>query len=399
MEFYCKYIVLFCLFPMFSCVSDKGRESGKKSLQYVIDVENCLQEKRTFYLSEIADTLEYMELKMPKGEFVNAVQQIYPVEDFLIVRGREGVFKFTREGNFIKQIGTQGQGPKEYNGLLYMDVDYRNKELILVDYNKYLFFDYDGNFLCSENWKARPYIALSDSIYWVSTLPTAADKYIAYGFNAKDDTVAFIPNKIYNIKGVDEGSRTGFAIPLAQKEFYRYRDNLFFKGSMGNDTVYYLSGVKCMPYAAFDMGKLRIPDEYAPWYSWEKYEIYGKDYFGVVAISENDNYFFLTLLRWHSVEKIPYVHNEDNYRYVIYDKKAKKGFCVDKITDDITGGPKFWPEHIIGDYFVTTISHANLMDAVEEENCSLSPSAEKQFSNWGYETNELVTYCKDKSGN
>ena len=104
-----KHSVIFLfLLLCFSC-SDRQKDN-----RYVyVDFSQCLSNERPMKLSEIADTVEYLELKTPGDLIITRISEVIPIEDCWLVRSREGVVLFTGQGEFIRQIGRRGQGPGE----------------------------------------------------------------------------------------------------------------------------------------------------------------------------------------------------------------------------------------------------------------------------------------------
>lgn len=394
-----KYILLISIISLSiilsSCNNSAKRERNKL---YTIDFEQCMATVQPMRMSEIADTVEYLELKTPKDVIITRIWEIIPMGDFMILHTRDGVFKFTKKGDFIKKIGHSGQGPGEYTLILGVDIDPLKKVIIMADISEQvLVYDLDGNFLRSEKWGFLHNIGLSDSALWVSELAIPTNKYIAFALNPKGDTIASISNPHYGMKSKDAGMGVSQAKYL--KPFYRYKGSLYLKGKEVNDTIYQLSGADCMPYAFLNMGKYKLPIEYEAWYSYDEHDKFGSRYWGIPSVAEDDYRLFLTSLRSSSVDGNKYVHNEENYRYIVYDKEKRKGFVVKgeegtKITDDILGGPAIWPRWVTDHYYMSTVEWYELSEEIKKGNYTLAPALEKQFAGFGYSTNELIVLCR-----
>ncbi len=355
---------------------------------HIINFEQSMETEQAMMLSEIADTLEYLELKTPKDIIVSRIWDVYLLDDFLYLHTTYGNFKFTRQGQFVTEIGRGGQGPGEYSMTHDIDIDPVREEIILLDSGKVLFYDLDGNFLRSGKWGSLGQtIAVTDSALWISTLSIHLDKYLAFAINHQGDTIAFMPNPVYGAKSLNEGFITAFFTKY-NKDFYRNKGSLYLKGTVGNDTIYQLSGVNRSPYTVFHWGKYKLPLEYEAWYSEKAFIQHGPRYWGVNAASEDDRYFYLYAIRYGYEES-------DNQKYIIYDKEKQKGFVLKdkkemKITDDILGGPSFWPQWVTDDYYINVIEPHDLLDEVEKGDYTLSPKLEKQLAGFDYGTNQLV---------
>lgn len=398
-----KYILLsyiVSLIILFSgCNKPKGTDLSREDIPFMIDFEQCMTVEQPMKISEIADTVEYLELKTPKDIIITRILNIIPVDDFLFIHSRGGVFKFTRKGEFVMQIGRSGQGPGEYTLVFGIEVDFIKKELILADSGKVLFYDLEGNFLRQEKWGSLFNIGLSDSVLWVSELAHRTIKYIAFALNNQGDTIASMPNPHYGMKSKDEGM--GISLSRLLKMFYRYKGSLYLKGKEVNDTIFQLSGIKRTPYAFLDMGKYKLPIEYEAWYSNDAFLKNGSRYWGIPAVSEDDRFIYLVAQRYSSIDGNNYSHNEENFRYILYDKEKRKGFMAKgeketKFTDDILGGPPIWPYWITDDYYMNVVEWYDLSDELKKGEYTLAPSLEKQFSAFGYSTNQLIVLCRRK---
>lgn len=157
-----------------------------------------MENEREMKLSEIAESIEYLELKTPKEVVISYIRNILPVGDNWLISTVKGLYKFTRTGEFIKQIGRKGQGPDEYVNILGVDVDYERKEIVLADSQSLLFYDLDGNFLRKTSLNGFLFnIALSDSALWTCNLGLSEERFMATALNREGDTLATLPNPAY----------------------------------------------------------------------------------------------------------------------------------------------------------------------------------------------------------
>ncbi len=392
------FVFLFILILLSGC-----HHTTTKSIQglpYIVDLELCMETERAMKISDIADTVEYVELKTPKDLPITRIWNIIPIDDCWIIHSRDGVYKFTNKGEFIKNIGSPGQGPGEYSVIYNIDVDYSRKEIVINTSGQLLFYDLNGNHLRTEKKSGTFYdIGLSDSIIWISEAATNADKYIAFALNLQGNITTSIPNPFYGIESQDGGG--GLHLAKLYKPFYRYNNILYLKGKEHNDTIYQLVGRRYKPYIAFNMGKYKLPIEYEAWYNFEALQKNGSHYWGIPSLAEDDHYLYLLAQRYASIGGNNHVHNEDNFRYIVYDKEKREGFVTSgeqgtRFTDDILGGPAIWPYWVIGDYYMNVIEWDELSNEIEKGNYKLAPAFEKQLAGYGYDTNPLVVMCRRK---
>lgn len=194
------FIPVISILTLFSACTKHNSEAQNEP--YIVNFEQCMATEQAMKISEIADTIEYLELKTPK-------------------------------------------------------------DIIHADMQQVLFYDLEGNFLRSA--KINDYffnIAFSDSVLWTCNLCLHIDKYMACALNREGDTIASMPNPNY---GMESLNTDGFYFNSSTdlREFSRYNGALYMKTRASNDTVFQLSGSKWTPYLYFDMGKYKMPILYS----------------------------------------------------------------------------------------------------------------------------------------
>ena len=395
-----KYLFPIALaIPLFISCSD-STPSEKEELR-IINYEDCLREEKELKLSEIADTLEYLELKTPHEIVISRIANIIPTSDFLLVQIPDGIYQFTKEGEYLRKIGEKGQGPKEYLSIRGIDIDPEKKEIIQADAQKIIYYDFDGNFLRSTPIKDFFFnLVRADSVFWTTNLCLYVDKYQACALNATGDTVAVVPNPNY---GMTSQNTDGFYISsnLMLREFSKYDGSLFMKTRASRDTVYKISGTHYTPYLYFEMGKYRMPVEYEIWYSKQAYDRHAVDYWTVPRLEETDRYFLFVSARQKEANDIKGLDDAEDYKYLAYDKETGKGFVLKnehgiKIADDILSGPDFWPRWTSDEYYIDAIEWVDMADKIEEKELVLKPALQKQFEKWGEDTNQIIVLARKK---
>lgn len=395
---YCCVLFFIALSILFACNYDENLKIEGENI-YVINFEQCISDEHEIRFSEIVDTLEYLELKTPKDVIISGIMKVEYCGNFIIIRARNSLYKFTRDGQFVRQIGVYGQGPDEYTSLFDFTVDSLHKEIVLEDVNKFIIYNYDGDVVRTEqrNNPDWDWIDFSDSILWIgSNAPLSIQKYSLYGLNYQRDTVVAISNPMYGVKTLN-GESVYYVTSTRLRVFYQYEDNLFFKGQVGNDTVFRVSGKGIEPHIIFNMGKYKLPKEYESWYSWENHNKYGAHYWGIPYLCEDDRYIYFFAERYRPIDGNVYSRNPENSRYMMYDKQTGKGFVLrNQIIDDITNGPSYWPDWIIDGNFIKRIEWYNLSEEIEQGDYIVTPAAQEQFAKFSNATNELMILGRKK---
>ena len=401
-----KRIYLFCCIIqsmlLINC-SNKSSDLQDTSLPYLIDFEQCISNARNIKISDIADTIELIELKSPEEIPISMIWQFIPVGDYWYIHASEGVYKFTDKGEFVTTIGKKGQGPGEYLYLFNIAINQVKDEIAINDSRKMHFYNLEGEYLRSENKTntnaAR--IDFSDSILWCTSLGRNDVPFLLFGINEQRDTIHSISNPFWGIKSQDAG--TGGSYMALSKYFYSFQNTLYFNGPACNDTVYQLKGSECTPHVVFNMGKYKLPLEYEAWYNFEANWKNGYHFWNIPAIAEDDRYLFILAQRYAPLNG-DRANREDIYRYLMYDKKERIGFRMnenkdEKIIDDILVGPSIWPYWVTNDYYVGLIDPYSYKKKIKEGNYKLSPAMQKTVDSWDHDTNIILMLCRKKKIN
>ena len=381
------------------CSKQSGHDAGEQSEFYNIDFVKSLETKQQMLISEIADAVEYIELKTPEDIIITGIIKIIHFGDYLIIKARGGIYQFYKDGQFIRKIGDVGQGPEEYNIVAFdLELDIKKKEVLVNDEIKLLFYDLSGNFLRSQRMTDFSNMGISDTILWKSApIYSNNQKYkaVAKSLYGEGDTIVYIMNNLF---GFGISDKFGADVSKYTTLFYHKNDSLFFKGDVSNDTIWRLSGVKTEPHAFINMGKYKLPIEFERWYSDEAYQKNRDRYWSVASVVEDDNYFFLfSHNRGRDRSKKTYIE----FQNIVYNKKEKRGFVVNDdneigITDDILGGPPLWPRWSSNDYYMNAVEAHELLEKVEAGGYTPSAQLNELLSRIGEDTNQLIILCRKK---
>ena len=388
------FFLLTILWVLQGCVQ-KRSYSQDESEPFLVDVEECLEQEHTVLLSELVDTIEYLELKTPEDLIISTIRGVKQVEDSLLIQALMVLYKFTQDGDYVCTIGGKGQGPGEYTGARDFDVDYRSRRIVISDIRRTHYYDFDGNYLKSEKSETINDFALIDTLKWICESQAQIYPYRYVVLNANGDTLRTIANPNYGKPSKNEGGVYGYT-STRQNRFYRHQGQLYTKGQLDEDTVFRVEGIHRIPHIAFDFGSLHLPDHYAAWYDWEAFQKNAMNYWQVPAVFEDDRYIYAT------VQRARWDDDGDDFRYVMYDKKERKGFvqkkyAQQKIQDDILGCIDFWPRFASEEYFYGKIEWYDLQNMLKEGHYTIKPELQKQFDTFDYGTNQLIIRCKKKN--
>ena len=91
----------------FGCNRSTKHNADGKSEIYSIDIEQCYSTEKRILISEIADTVEYIELKTPDDIIVTRIWNIKQIDDYLLVHARHDVYLFNKNRSEERRVGKE----------------------------------------------------------------------------------------------------------------------------------------------------------------------------------------------------------------------------------------------------------------------------------------------------
>ena len=103
----------------------------------------------TLPLSEIAEEIIAVELEFTDESMLSPefIRNIIITEKEVLIARMEKIYVFSREGKFIRSIGSKGQGPGEYLGIMRFAFNEKNRQLYINSTPKIISYDINGKFL------------------------------------------------------------------------------------------------------------------------------------------------------------------------------------------------------------------------------------------------------------
>jgi hypothetical protein len=108
------------------------KEEFVLSFPVKIDMEELVNQPITgLNLSMVADSLEYIPLETLSESLIDRIFGVVLTEEFIFLRTSIRILKFSRDGKYLSQIGSQGRGPGEYPGLRNISIDNENERVFI----------------------------------------------------------------------------------------------------------------------------------------------------------------------------------------------------------------------------------------------------------------------------
>lgn len=335
-------ILLITFLSFFSCKKNRKKETIRE-----INVVSAYENRRIIKLSDIAQSVEYIQLSS-RDSLVGVARQIFIDPENIIVVAFKQQFLFRRKtGEFIREIGQFGRGPNGYR-FTRINLPYNESRKTIYSGSwkeDVLEYALDGRvlkvFQKPRNIKRLgAFVWANDSVH-VCYAPnfTGDDTAKLLFYNRKNDIISTIstndrfernPNRY-----ISWGEKEGW--------FYRFDNRLFFK-ELFNDTIFEIKYKKLVPKYEFFSDKYK-PDSYKRNYITNE-EM--KSFYLIENFFESANFLFFTL------------NYKGELRAGLFDKRKKEAYITDSkkadsfffnipcfgFNNDIDNFIQFYPQYI-----------------------------------------------------
>jgi len=318
---------------------------------FTIPFAEIIKNKREVAVSEIAKSVEYIQLGNTEESMLGNIMDVQLTKDYIFVKhnGSRLLTQFDRNGHFIRHIGAEGRGPKEYGLMRKFSLDEKN-QLIYIHTNwthKIMVYNFDGEYIktLQFGFSGRGFFVWSRDTFLVSfSEPQFGNEpYVFIETNPQGDTLQTTANHIF----WDENEQSHLMVSYwGRNEFYRADDKLHMKGWY-NDTVYtYNDENKFIPQFYINLGKHKIPDDQV--YERKSTQPVPDECYWV-GVNESSDYVFIRYgLQFDRKSKSLHELADG---CVFYNKKTTEGTALKKrngkcgFINDINGGPGFKPRY------------------------------------------------------
>lgn len=353
------YILLDLL--LFACNSKNPQQVvsdiPKKNSFYTVNVPDLWKNKREIFLSEIAESIEYIPLETSNESLIGNVLDVQLTDDYIFIsqriRDNKPLLQFDRSGNFIRQIGKIGRGPEEYVAMRGFSID-RDKEIIyvLASYNgKVLSYSFDGDYINSFKFPQSygPIVWSKDSSFiCYQESVNGTEENIFEERNTHNEITQYVRNTFFwqhKLNFFAGGSSS------KKKVFYRLNNKLHFKSSY-NDTVYTYDKDKIIPKYFLDLKDFRLPDQL-------RVEVTGESvkspHYYWISPKETSRFIFIYYCTYTRGQL-----SSDGL--ITFDKVFRSSFSANKpiFVNDLDGGPEFYPEYVSDSLAICSESALNM---------------------------------------
>jgi hypothetical protein len=229
----------------------KANENEEKvSMEIDIDVNNVT----AFNIEEVGSLVKYIPLETKDEALIGTIDKLYLNDNVIIVfdRKNKNIFLFDQKGTFIRQIGTYGQGPREYLEFGDIYYDSRTNKIYCFERlkNKMFVYSLDGSIdkVIDSHFSFNSFIKV-DKGYWIyGCFQNNPEKYqLIYA----DDNLSTIKKGFF--------PQTAFVNPMIETCFTEdSKGNKYFFYPSSN-VIYKLNKDNVESFIALDFGSRGLP--------------------------------------------------------------------------------------------------------------------------------------------
>jgi len=329
-----RFFLIFYL--RFTSTSVVNAQTNHTDLPYNIDIKNNIRNVKAVNLSSIGKELSYVSLETTPECMIQQISKILFSDSYIFVSdNQKRLLQFDKNGKFIRQIGSQGRGPREYYLVFDFCLDEKKEQIYLISAPQtLLIFGFDGNFKYSYKLSFRPVQIIPKDqntlMYHCANVPGKNDPSWIIT-DRHGITTTSIKN---NLKRINQPGLIVLNTPL-----YSFNNTVHFM-EFGIDTLYYFKDTLKKPYGIFFLDDLKMDADPLVTESMLKdKKLLNKLMIG--SINEYKDFLFIKFFRGMSNAAICAIYNKKT-NAVIFLKD-------DVFINDLDGEAKFWPKQIISD--------------------------------------------------
>lgn len=257
------FISLCCILMVTNCSSDTNNHNRNSlsseeldgNFPYYINLPK--NGKDTLKASYFADTVEYVRFKMPEGVFVKSLVQhrVRVLDSIILINNRDALLMFSRNGDFIRQIGRHGRGPGEYIFILNFEVIGDSVYVSSTGLKYSLLYTLDGEFIEKTNIPTKT---------WFNSSPDG--KLVCYDRN--DYSLLFYNRSTLTVDTVKVEKEAPQKVRVhidvndpTMIHLQRGASNLFFTNYI-TDTVWTVACKEKHPAYIFNLGNKLLPEKW-----------------------------------------------------------------------------------------------------------------------------------------
>ena len=295
-----RFLFILCLTGLTSCNSSNPKKGFENNIHRI---ELCPKKIKMNYLyaSEIVSDIEYIALETSEECLINGYPYVDISDNYIITSGDPHCLLFSRQGKFLRLIGSKGQGPEEHTGnIIMVTIDEKLGMIYIASLYELLAFRISGEFIIKLNlndfnklnkistFRLKNITHWKDDLFCANIdLNTGKELYKFVVFSIDGNVVKLFPN--YNKFEMEGGA-------LIMNSINDFADIFFHNGQLkfreqASDTLFCLTDkLELVPDLIFDLCGRSIPTNMRG----NKYFSNRNSYTCIYSLIEIGNHIFLS---------------------------------------------------------------------------------------------------------
>lgn len=331
-------LIAACCIAIVGCNTGKVKRNG--DFFFFPEVHKAIQKPETdLFLSDIGKAVRYIQLEKREGYFLSRINKTYLINDLIFISDNLSVIQFDKNGAIIRRFGAVGRGPGEFLTPIRFSVDPVLEEVLIYSTTTSELNVYDlstGEFKFGKRlpFYVSNFGALSNGNRFFFTqeflhaLPFSTINEVYF----TDKELNLIDSIGNPLRKSNESNSVGFVSCFVHDEtifyLYNYRDTLY---QISQDLIR-------TPYAVFEIQNEISRDQLQVFP--QEGQILFPDFLWISRVVGNSDFLFVDFSKGFSFD--------DKYSPVkfVFNKNKGKYFISQGFSNDLDGGPPFWPRWV-----------------------------------------------------
>lgn len=240
----------------------------KDSSPKIINIEEGFKEQREFKLSEIASDIEYVKLETTPESYIGGGNSTVVIgSNYFFIYNKKRLLQFSRNGEFVKEIGRNGRGPGEFASTKGIAIDETTKNIYVIANfgHKVLEYNYEtGKFMGSfpideiagSTMLSGAFQLIEKDKFAVLSHPLTQFRPDYFFTQIIDKNGHLIKNKKSSLFSVDDDEKIKNKSFQVGNQTWKFKNEMRFFERL-NDTIYQYEYNKFIPIYIFELGKYK----------------------------------------------------------------------------------------------------------------------------------------------
>jgi hypothetical protein len=263
-HFQLNVLLALVLGTLLSCteIAKKEKDShptNPTSSIFTISLGDGITHQGVIGLKEMAEEIQYVKLEFTPECALGRIVHLIATQNYFFVADIRMIYQFSRNGKFIRKVGSKGKGPGEYLGFRDLSVDETDQKLyILTNWTKeILIYGFDGNYLGKiplkdDSIEKCDYIG--DSLLALQVHPIERKSLLSTELiDEQGNSIIKVNSSVIKLSEINNWMGSNLVYSFNQKVNVK---------EFNNDTVFQITPQGLVPYFILELGTYASPLTY-----------------------------------------------------------------------------------------------------------------------------------------